>query len=331
MSIIGDIFGTSRSANTATTTSTPQVPATVAAARDDLLARARAFAAEPYPVYNQPRVAGFTPDQEAGFETTRRLAAESGALGTLTPELTRAGIEATRGMARALPDVDLSGYMSPYTEAVLDPAIRDLEEKAARERLRLGQQAARTGSFGGSRQAIAESELERGAQREIGDLSARQRAAAFNEAIRQFREDQTRIPGLYSTALGQLGTGLDQIGGRLATEAQPLINIGTAQQGLKQRNLDVARETFLEERDYPLRGIDVLRGATGLTPATLGIGTAGTSVAPSPNVAGSIITGIAQAPKVIEGGAAVLDFLKGLFAEGGLVGLEGNMTPKTRK
>jgi hypothetical protein len=234
-------------------------------------------------------------------------------------------------MARALPDVDLSGYMSPYTEAVLDPAIRAIEERAAQERLRLGQQSARAGAFGGSRQAIAESELERGTQRTIGEETARQRAAAFNQAIQQFREDQTRIPGLFSTALGQLGTGLSQTGGRLTTEAQPLINIGAAQQGLNQRNLDVLREAFLEERDFPTRGIDVLRGALGLTPNTLGIGTAGTSVAPSPNVLGSVIGGIAQAPQVIQGGAAVLDFLKGLFAEGGLVGLEGNMTPKTRK
>jgi hypothetical protein len=331
MSILGDIFGTSRSANTATTTSTPQVPADVAAARTDLLSRARAFAAEPFPQYNQPRVAGFTPDQQAGFQTTRNLAAQSGALGALTPELTQAGIAASRGMARALPDVDLSGYMSPYTEAVLDPAIRAIEERAAQERLRLGQQSARAGAFGGSRQAIAESELERGTQRTIGEETARQRAAAFNQAIQQFREDQTRIPGLFSTALGQLGTGLSQTGGRLTTEAQPLINIGAAQQGLNQRNLDVLREAFLEERDFPTRGIDVLRGALGLTPNTLGIGTAGTSVAPSPNVLGSVIGGIAQAPQVIQGGAAVLDFLKGLFAEGGLVGLEGNMTPKTRK
>jgi autotransporter-associated beta strand protein len=92
-----------------------------------------------------------------------------------------------------------------------------------------------------------------------------------------------------------------------------------------------------------LQGANTYTGTTNVTVGTLqldgsthasstvGIGTAGTSVAPSPNVAGSVIGGIAQAPKVIEGGAAVLDFLKGLFAKGGLVGLEGNMTPKTRK
>lgn len=381
MSILGDLFGTGRQTNT--TTSTPQVPADVAAARQDLLARARAFAAEPYTPYVMrrpsaepfpgtgprtqgpgtggapmimpsgekvlpdrpttpfpsqgrvmeagilplptqvgggatgqdsyvgiPRVAGFTPDQLAGFQATRDIAGAAGALAPLTPELTREGIAATRGLAQRLPDVNIEEYMSPYTQAVLDPAIRDIEERAARQRLALGQQSARTGSFGGSRQAIAESELERGTQRTIGEESARLRNQAYNQALQQFREDQTRIPQLYAGALGQLGTGLAQTAGRLGVEAQPLINIGGAQQGLGQRNLDILRETFEEERDFPLRGIEVLRGALGLTPQTLGVGTAGTSSTPGPNVLGSVIGGLTQVPNVISGATALTDFFR---------------------
>ena len=309
--VINDVFGTGRQTNT--TTSTPQVPADVAAARQDLLARARALANEPFPRYTQPRVAGFTPDQLAGFEATRGLAQQSGALGALTPELVQEGVAATRGLAQRLPDVNIQEYMSPYTQAVLDPAIRDIEERAARERLRLGQQAGMRGAFGGSRQAIAESELERGTQRNISEESARLRNQAYNQALQQFREDQTRIPALYAGALGQLGTGLAQTAGRLGVEAQPLINIGTAQQGLTQRNLDVLREAFEEERDFPLRGIDVLRGSLGLTPQTLGVGTAGTTTTPGSNLLGNVISGVAQAPKVIQGGRDVYDLIRNTF------------------
>lgn len=304
------IFGTG---GTTTSTSTPQVPADVEAARKDLLARAQAFAAEPYARYEQPRVAGFTPDQLAGFEATRNIAEAGGALAALTPELTREGIAATRSLAQRLPDVNIQEYMSPYMQGVLDPAIRDIEERAARERLRLGQQAARTGSFGGSRQAIAESELERGTQRTIGEESARQRAAAYNQALQQFREDQTRIPQLYTGALSQLGTGLAQTAGRLATEAQPLINIGTAQQGLDQRNLDVLREAFLEERNYPLVAMDALRGSLGLTSSALGTGETRTTTAPGPNPLSTIIGGIAAAPQVIQGAKSIFDWASGLF------------------
>ena len=299
MSLLGDLFGTGRQ----TTTTTPQVPADVEATRKDLMARARAFADEPFPLYNQPRVAGFTPDQLAGFETSRQLGTESGALGALTPSLIQEGITAARGLATTLPQANIQQYMSPYTEAVIDPTIRDIEERAARERLRLGQQAARTGSFGGSRQAIAEGELERGTQRNIAEQTALQRQQAYNQALQQFRLDQQRIPELYSGAIGQVGAGLNQVAGRFGTEVNPILQIGGAQQGLDQRNLDVLRQAFEEERDYPLRGMDVLRGALGLSSQNLGVGSQQSQ--PGANTLGSIIGGLTQIPNAISGAQAL--------------------------
>lgn len=306
MSIFGDLFGTGRQATT--TTSAPQVPADVQAARQDLLSRAQKVAAEPFPRYEQPRVAGFTPDQLAAFQTTRDIAGAAGALAPLTPELTREGIAASRSLAQRLPDVNIQAYMSPYLQGVLDPAIRDLEERAERRRLELGQQAARTGSFGGSRQAIAEGELERGLQRSIGEESARQRAAAYNQALTQFREDQQRIPQLYSGALGQLGTGLAQTAGRLGVEAQPILNIGGMQQALGQQNLDVLRQQFMEERDFPLRGIEVLRGALGITPTSLGVGSTQQVSQPGPNVLGTALGAVTQVPSFLKGAQALGSF-----------------------
>lgn len=312
MSIFGDLFGTGK--QTSTTTSTPSIPADVTAARQDLLARAQRAAAEPFPRYDQPRVAGFTPDQLAGFQAARDIAAAGGALAPLTPELTREGVAATRSLAQRLPDVNIQEYMSPYLEGVLDPAIRDIEERAARSRLQLGQQAARTGAFGGSRQAIAESELERGTQRTIGEESARQRQQAYNQALAQFREDQTRIPQLYAGALGQLGTGLNQTAARLGIEAAPLQQIGAAQQALGQANLDALRQAFEEERDYPLRGINVLRGALGIAPQSLGVGETRQVSQPGPNVLGSALGAVTQVPS----------FLKGAQALGSFFGLTGS-------
>jgi hypothetical protein len=316
MSILGNLFGTGP--QTTTTNTSPQTPPDVTAARQDLLGRAQTFAAEPFPAYNQPRVAGFTPDQLAAFQTTRNVVGAAGALAPLTPELTREGIAASRGLAQRLPDVDISAYMSPYTQQVIDPALRAIEERAAQQRLQLGQQAARTGSFGGSRQAIAESELERGTQRNISEETSRLRNQAYNNALAQFRLDQQNIPALYSGALGQLGTGLSQTAGRMATEAQPLLNIGSMQQGLDQRNLDVLRQQFEEQRDYPLRGIEVLRSALGLSSQNLGIGSSQRQSQPGPNVLGSVLGGVAQVPRILEGASALGSFFG--FAQGGLVG-----------
>ena len=285
---------------------TPTTPASVAETREELLARTRGFAAEPFQPYVDaqgnpiPRVAEFTPDQQRAFESTRGLATQAGGLSALTPELTQQAIAATRGVATTLPQTDLSGYMSPYTQAVLDPAIRDIEERAAKERLRLGQQSARTGSFGGSRQAIAESELERGTQRNIADVSAQQRAAAYNQALDQFRKDQALIPALYAGMQSQLGTGLQQTQGALGSMVNPLLATGGLQQAREQANLDVLRQQYEEERDFPLRGISALRSTLGLPTSTLGIGTQATETTPGTDILSALTGAVAQGPAFLE-------------------------------
>lgn len=287
---IGRLLGLGSQKSSRTATTTPIVPAEVEAARKDLFTRAGAFAAQPFEAYTAQRFAEFTPDELAGFGAARDVARASGALAPLTGELVGQGVAAARGLATRLPETDLSGYMSPYTQAVLEPALRDIGERAAQERLRLGQRSAQAGAFGGSRQAISEAELERGTQRAMGDLSARERAAAYNQAIAQFRLDQERIPALYRGALGDVGTGLTQTGQRLGTEVNPLTQIGGAQRALEQAELDFARQQFEEERDYPLRGIEVLRGSLGLSPQVLGIGstTNETRTEPGPNILGQL-------------------------------------------
>jgi hypothetical protein len=281
-------------------------PPSVQAAREELISRTRGFAAEPFQPYVDaqgrtiPRVAQFTPDQQRAFESTRGLATQAGGLSALTPELAQQGIAATRGLATTLPETDLSGYMSPYTQAVLDPAIRDIEERAARERLRLGQQSARTGSFGGSRQAIAEGELERGTQRNIGEESARQRAAAYNQALQQFRIDQERIPSLYAGMQSQLGTGLAQTQGALGSMVNPLLATGGLQQAREQANLDVLRQQYEEERDFPLRGITALRQTLGLPGSTLGIGQQQTATQPGLSPLQALTGAVTQGPKFME-------------------------------
>ena len=302
--LLSTIFGIGPQKSSSGTT--PTLPGSTQGAVDELIARTRGFAAEPYQPYVDaqgnviPRVAEFTPDQQRAFESARGLATQAGGLSALTPGLAQEGIAATRGLATTLPETDLSGYMSPYTQAVLDPAIRDIEERAAKERLRLGQQSARTGSFGGSRQAIAESELERGTQRNIADVSARERALAYNQALEQFRKDQANIPALYAGMQGQLGTGLSQTQGAFGSMVNPLLQTGGLQQARDQANLDVLRQQYEEERDFPLRGITALRQTLGINPQILGLGTSTQSSQPGANPLTALTQAISGGPKFLE-------------------------------
>lgn len=313
--LLSTLFGIGPEKTTETSAAT--LPANTQAAVDELLARTRGFAAEPFQPYVDaqgnviPRVAQFTPDQQKAFEAARTLANQAGGLSALTPELVQQALAATRGLATTLPETDLSGYMSPYTQAVLDPAIRAIEERAAKERLALGQQSARTGSFGGSRQAIAESELSRGTQRNIAETTATERAKAYNQALDQFRKDQANIPALYSAMQGQLGTGLQQTQGAFGSMVNPLLQTGGLQQAREQANLDVLRQQYEEERDFPLRGITALRQTLGISPQILGLGTSKQGTQPGDNPISSIYGAINNAPK----------FLKNLKNLGGAFGI----------
>jgi hypothetical protein len=287
-------------------TTTPTLPSNTQATVDELLARTRGFAAEPYQPYVDaqgnaiPRVAQFTPDQQKAFESARTLAEQAGGLSGLTPGLTNEAIAATRKMATTLPETDIQAYMSPYTQGVIDPMVRAIEERAAKERLALGQQSARTGSFGGSRQAIAESELSRGTQRNIAETTAAERAKAYNQALDQFRKDQANIPALYSAMQGQLGTGLQQTQGAFGSMVNPLLQTGGLQQAREQANLDVLRQQYEEERDFPLRGITALRQTLGISPQVLGLGTSQAGSQPGANPLTAVVGAINQGPKFIQ-------------------------------
>jgi hypothetical protein len=302
--LLSTLFGIGPQKTTETSSST--LPANTQAAVDELLARTRGFAAEPFQPYVDaqgnaiPRVAQFTADQQKAFGSARTLADQAGGLSALTPELVQQALAATRGVATTLPETDIEAYMSPYTQGVIDPMVRAIEERAAKERLALGQQSARTGSFGGSRQAIAESELSRGTQRNIAETTASERAKAYNQALDQFRKDQANIPALYSAMQGQLGTGLQQTQGAFGSMVNPLLQTGGLQQARDQANLDVLRQQYEEERDFPLRGITALRQTLGISPQILGLGTSKEGTQPGANPLSSIYGAINQGPKFIE-------------------------------
>jgi hypothetical protein len=184
-------------------------------------------------------VGGTLPASQALLPGQVAAAQQAGALAGMAPGIVQQSVPGTLGLAQTFPNVNIQSYMNPFVEAALQPALEDVARRADVERNALRSQQARTGAFGGSRGAVAEQELERNVQNEIGRLSSTGRFQAFNEAANQFRLDQQRIPELYSQALGQLGAaqGLQRgaaditnqaLAGQAAVQSQGL----TAQQAL---------------------------------------------------------------------------------------------------
>jgi hypothetical protein len=114
--------------------------------------------------------------------------------------------------------------MNPYTQNVLDVQNRELERQASIASTQRGAQAARSGAFGGSRQAIENAE----ANRNLAGMKTANTAQALNQAYQQAQQAQQfganlNLQGLQGAQQG-LGTALQ--GGQLG-----LSGIGTALQG----------------------------------------------------------------------------------------------------
>ncbi|MFN7830044.1 MAG: hypothetical protein ACK5NX_02470, partial [Armatimonadota bacterium] len=159
--------------------------------------------------------ADFTPDQLAAFEATRNAvgagtqsfnAANNALTGLLdfrpqqvnpallgpASEAQAAGASASlvnRGdirdiTAERLRDTDLSAYINPYTTGVIDTSMADLERSRQMQRSQDAARAAKAGAFGGTRQAIVESETNRAFDDNAARTVAGLRSSAFENAQR---------------------------------------------------------------------------------------------------------------------------------------------------
>ena len=84
---------------------------------------------------------------------------------------------------------DISPYMSPYQQQVIEAGQADIERQRQMASENLAAQAQRAGAFGGSRQAVQEGILAGEALRQAADLSARQRQAGFQQAVESGKFD----------------------------------------------------------------------------------------------------------------------------------------------
>jgi hypothetical protein len=88
------------------------------AAQQQLFSAAQQAAQQPFTPYTGPMVAGFSPDQLQAFQAARGLFGETQAFSPIS-----------QLQQLAQTPLDVSAYMSPYQEAVIDPALRGIQER----------------------------------------------------------------------------------------------------------------------------------------------------------------------------------------------------------
>jgi len=155
----------------------------------------------------------------------------------------------TVGVQR-LADTDLTAYLNPYTQSVIDTSMADLD-RARRMAITGGQaQATAAGAYGGSRHGVADAETNRGFLDTAASLAANLRSAGYNTAVQGAQFD---IGNRFNADTANQGADLAGAGlrlsaannaGQLGLEADNSRRADVALQlGAGQMERDIAAET----------------------------------------------------------------------------------------
>jgi hypothetical protein len=167
--------------------------------------------------------------------------------------------------------MSVQGYMSPYMQQVVERQKQAAIEDAQRANLGANLGSVRSGTYGGARQTLAQSQREAALEKQLGDIQAGGLQSAFDQArqAQQFGVTtglqglQTGLQGL-GTA-GQMGRSLADIASaqqqadvqRVGLQSE----IGAQQQAREQGIIDQRIQDFALAEQYPFQQ---LSGYSGL-------------------------------------------------------------------
>ena len=197
----------------------------------DLYRMGQQVAYTPYTAYQMPRYAETAPLYQQGVEAAQQVAASPGVLGQVKVGSQNMGV--------------MQAYMNPYQQAVTDVAKQKAVQEYGSGLQSLRGQAASRGAFGGSRQAIMESELMKNLGTNLSNIQMQGSQQAFNQAGQLYQQDlQNQMQ-----------------------KAQTLQQLGLSDEARRQRDLDAMYQEFERQRNYPAQQVaqyrDIIFGLPG--------------------------------------------------------------------
>lgn len=188
------------------------------------LGRGAALAQAPYQAYQGPLTAGASNLQQQAFAGASDIASAG-----FTPGQFQGGF----GTQQA------SQYMNPYLQASLDPQLKELQRQADIQRTADAGRLTEAGAFGGSRQAIMESEGRRNLLDKQAGLIGSGYKSAFDTGLGQFNRDREAEE---ASRQFSAGFGMKSVG--------QLADLGQIERGITSEGLAADRAQFQEERDF---------------------------------------------------------------------------------
>lgn len=200
----------------------------------EMLGRGQGLAGLPYAAYMGPLTAGPSDLQQQAFQGLGSLSAGD-FFSTYNPtSFTDEGVA--------------QQFMTPYLQAALEPQIAEARRQAEIERVQNAGRMTRAGSYGGSRQAIMESELDRNLLRNLKDITGTGYQTAYEQAANQFNAEEDRLLRA-SMAGSDMGTNL----------ARLQADLGGMQRDIESEGVAADYAQFKEERDYPYKQVQFMQ------------------------------------------------------------------------
>ena len=164
---------------------------------------------------------------------------------------------------------DLTQYTNPYDTQVVQNTLGDLDRQRQIEANQLAAQATARGAFGGSRDALMQSELSRNYGQQAANTSAQLRQAGFQNAQQMAGQDigygltgsQNRQQA--ASTLGQLSN----LGFGMGMDLQDQsMRQGALEQGINQLILDATKQQWAGYTGAPATSLGYMNAALGVTP-----------------------------------------------------------------
>ena len=196
-----------------------------------MLGKGEALSNQPYQAYGGPLTAGQSGLQTQAFQGLAGLTVPTAQMGGFNPTSFTSGTTS-------------QDFMSPYINAALEPQIAEAQRQAEIQRVQNAGRLGKAGAFGGSRQAIMESEGQRNLLRNLADIYGTGMQTAYTQGMGQFNTEQDRAQqaqdmtnrfGLTALAAQQLGGGIER--------------------DIEQQGVAADYAQFKEERDNPYKQV----------------------------------------------------------------------------
>jgi hypothetical protein len=197
----------------------------------DMLGKGAALANQPYQAYGGPLTAGQSELQTKAFQGLAGINVPTAQMGAFTPTSFTSGTTA-------------QDYMSPFMSAALEPQMAEAQRLAEIQRVQNASRLGKAGAFGGSRQAIMESEGQRNLLRNLADIYGTGMQTAYTQGMDQFNteQDRARQAQEYTNKYG-----LESL--------KAIQDAGAIQRDIEQQGIAADYAQFQEERDDPYKKV----------------------------------------------------------------------------